>query len=130
MNFYEVVFIVDPEWEGGDLDRMEGMVRDQVVKAGGEIKDIKNQGRQRLAYSIRKRNHGCYFLVRFRAQSERISELSAALKLNPAVIRHLVVKLKEPPADAAPAVPENGEAEPEPKPLSGPGPGEDKNGES
>ncbi len=101
MNYYEAVFIVDPEWEGGDLQKMEEMVKEQVSKSGGDIHEVRNQGRQRLAYPIRKRNHGCYFLVRFQAEPAQIAALSAGLRLNPAVIRHLVVRLKgpfEPPA--------------------------------
>ena len=96
MNYYESVFIVDPEWAQGDSQQMEKMVKDEIAKAGGNIHELKNQGRQRLAYPIRKRNHGCYFLVRFQAAPAHLASMTSSLKLNKAVIRHLVVKLKGP----------------------------------
>lgn len=122
MNFYEAVFIVDPEWENGDLGRMEKMVEEQVTKAGGDIHELINQGRQRLAYPIQKRNHGCYFLVRFKAEPSQLSALSAGMKLTPAVIRHLVVRLKGPFGPVAGAA--GPEEEKAPVPAADPGPPE------
>lgn len=54
-----------------------------------------NWGRRDLAYKIKKQTRGHYVVFNFTAAPEAVAELRANIKLNPAVIRHLLTTVPE-----------------------------------
>ncbi len=94
MNYYEMINIIDAAWEDGDLSRAEEMISGEIVKAGGEVRDIGSMGRRKLAYVIDGHSEGLYLLSHFTHPPEGLVALRDSLKLHPAVIRTLVVRHK------------------------------------
>lgn len=52
-------------------------------------------GRREFAYRIKKQKRGYYVIFNFRAEAPAIQELRTSVKLNPYVLRHLLVTLPE-----------------------------------
>lgn len=52
-------------------------------------------GRRDLAYRIKRKNAGYYAIFNFHAAPESLTELRMAVKLNPHILRHLLIILPE-----------------------------------
>ena len=101
---YELLFIVSPLRSSEDeISNAVNRVRQAIVGAGGEVTNVDQSppwGRRKFAYPIREYaegeasrrpfNEGFYVLCHFNLASTRIPEVERSLKLNDAVLRHLL----------------------------------------
>ena len=100
MRHYEVVFIVHPD----QSEQVPGMVdryRAMVTSRGGRIHRLEDWGRRQLAYQIQKVHKAHYVLMNIECDQETLTELEHAFKFNDAVLRHLIVAVRD--AVAAPS---------------------------
>ena len=94
MSHYEIVFIVHPD----QSEQVPGMVdryRTMVTGQGGRIHRLEDWGRRQLAYSIAKVHKAHYVLMNIECGNETLTELEHAFKFNDAVLRHLIVAMRE-----------------------------------
>ncbi len=103
MRYYEFVYIVNPEVEDEDLEKVTARVGQMIVDGGGEVLRLESWGRRRLAYPIRRFREGHYFLAYIQMEPEAIAGLRGRLALTEEVIRYLLVKTDAAPAEAIPA---------------------------
>ncbi|NUQ29000.1 MAG: 30S ribosomal protein S6, partial [Acidobacteriaceae bacterium] len=59
---YEVMFIVRPDLQEEDLDKLIEGFSGTVTSNGGEVKSVEKMGRRRLAYVVRKFQDGLSIL--------------------------------------------------------------------
>ena len=92
MKAYELLFFVDPTIT--DEARAGGMKRIEVAltENGGQVDNVDNWGKRKLAYEIDKLTEGDYTLVNFHADPTQIAELDRVLRINDAVKRHMIVR--------------------------------------
>ena len=57
------MYIVRPDVEEADLDKLIEGFEKNVTDGGGEVKGTEKMGRRRLAYTVRKFNDGFYVLM-------------------------------------------------------------------
>jgi small subunit ribosomal protein S6 len=90
---YELVVVLSPSLgdEGfpASIERISGVIQGN----GGEIKNVDQWGRRRLAYPIKRNLEGYYAVTKFAAEPTAIRPLEANLDLAEDVLRHLVIKL-------------------------------------
>ncbi|HVS26067.1 MAG TPA: 30S ribosomal protein S6 [Burkholderiales bacterium] len=94
MRHYEIVFIVHPdqsEQVPGMIERYRGL----VTSKGGRVHRLEDWGRRQLAYSIAKVHKAHYVLMNVECDQPTLDELEHAFKFNDAVLRHLMVNMKE-----------------------------------
>ena len=94
MRHYEIVFIVHPD----QSEQVPGMVERYssiVTSRGGKIHRLEDWGRRQLAYPIQKIHKAHYVLTNIECDNETLTELEHSFKFNDAVLRHLVVKMKQ-----------------------------------
>ena len=94
MRHYEVVFIVHPD-QSEQVPAMVERYRTMVAGQGGRIHRLEDWGRRQLAYPIQKMHKAHYVLMNIECGRETLTELEHAFKFNDAVLRHLVVAMKE-----------------------------------
>jgi small subunit ribosomal protein S6 len=92
LNRYEMVNIIDVNWGDGEPAAAQKMISEEIVKSGGSVEDIGSLGRRKLAYPINRRSEGLYLVSHFSHSPEELVPLRDSLKLNPAVIRTLLVR--------------------------------------
>jgi small subunit ribosomal protein S6 len=120
---YEFVYIISPEVEEEDLERVTEKVSQMIADAGGQVLRLDPMGRRRLAYPIRKFREGHYVLAQIELEPGAISEFKARLGLTEEVIRHLLVRAEEVEGARVEAVPseeplpERAEIEPQGEPV-------------
>ncbi len=71
------------------LERISGVIQGN----GGEIKNVDQWGKRRLAYPIKRHLEGYYAVTKFAAEPTAIRAVEANLDLAEDVLRHLVIKL-------------------------------------
>ena len=95
MKAYELLFFVDPtitdEARAGVMKRIEVA----LTENGGQVDNVDNWGKRKLAYEIDKLTEGDYTLVNFHADPTQIAELDRVLRINDAVKRHMIVRLPD-----------------------------------
>ncbi len=97
MNRYEMINIIDVNWEEGETAPAQKMISEEVARTGGTLEEIGSMGRRKLAYPIEKHTEGLYLLSHFLQTPEGLIPLRDNLKLNPAIIRTLVLRYRGQP---------------------------------
>ena len=92
---YEIMFIVRPDVEEADLDKLIEGFSANVTNGGGEIKSVEKMGRRRLAYTVRKFNDGFYVLLTIVAAGSLITEIERRLRVSEQVIKFITVRMDE-----------------------------------
>ena len=104
MNSYESLFIVD--YSNGEEAAKETVTKfTSLIAENGEIIDIADWGKRRLAYPINDMNEGYYTVVTFKAPASFIAELDRLFNIDEAIMRKLVIRLEHEPT-AKPVVAE------------------------
>jgi small subunit ribosomal protein S6 len=92
---YEIMFIVRPDVEEADLDKLIEGFSANITSGGGEIKSVEKMGRRRLAYTVRKFNDGFYVLLNVAAPGSLIAEIERRLRVSEPVIKFITVRMDE-----------------------------------
>lgn len=105
MRHYEVVFIVHPD-QSEQVPAMIERYKSLVTARNGQIHRLEDWGRRQMAYPIQKVHKAHYVLMNIECDGEALGELEHAFKFNDAVLRHLVVKMKDAVTVASPMMKE------------------------
>ena len=92
---YEVMYIVRPDIEEADIDKLIEGFEKNVTDGGGEVKSTEKMGRRRLAYTVRKFNDGFYVLMTIDAKGPLVSEIERRLRVSEQVIKFITVRIDE-----------------------------------
>src|SRR5215468_6508494 len=95
MRHYEIVFIVHPD-QSEQVPAMVERYRTTIAGRNGRVHRLEDWGRRQLAYPIAKIHKAHYVLMNIEVDQETLDELDHAFKFNDAVLRHLIVAMKEP----------------------------------
>lgn len=102
MRAYETVFILKPELSTEQLEAHLEFYKDSILKHGGEIVNVDAWGKVALAYKIDNIGEGVYYVVKFNATVDYITELEKRFKFNEDVMRFVIVQLDEKKFKASP----------------------------
>jgi len=95
MSKYELAVVlsaaIDDEARSAALDR----VKDYVEKAGGNITNVDDWGKKKLAYDIQKMSEAYYYFIQFEAETDAPGEIESNVRLMESVIRFLCIKKDE-----------------------------------
>ena len=94
MRHYEIVFIVHPD-QSEQVPAMVERYRSMVTTPGGRIHRLEDWGRRQLTYPIAKVHKAHYVLMNIECDAPTLGELEHAFKFNDAVLRHLIVAMRE-----------------------------------
>ena len=92
---YEIMFIVRPDVEEADLDKLIEGFSANITSGGGEVKSVEKMGRRRLAFTVRKFNDGFYVLLTVGAPGSLIGEIERRLRVSEPVIKFITVRMDE-----------------------------------
>lgn len=95
MNSYETLYIIKPDVEDEARAALIARFNDIITSDGGEIENVDEWGKRRLAYPINYINEGYYVLVDFKANPALPNELERNFKINENIMRFMVVKKDE-----------------------------------
>jgi small subunit ribosomal protein S6 len=94
---YEVTFVlnatIDEEASAAAVERVNHL----IGAGGGSVTEVHSWGRRRLAYPIAHHRDGVYVTTRFAMPTLALTAFENDLRLNEAILRHLVVRQDEVP---------------------------------
>lgn len=90
---YETVFIVTPVLSEDQMKETVQKYTDLLKNNGAEIVYENNWGMRKLAYPIKKKTTGFYYLIEFKAEGSTIATLETAYKRDERLLRFLTVSL-------------------------------------
>ena len=113
INSYETLFITDlsngEEATKATVNKFTGL-----IGSNGEIVEVSEWGKRRLAYPINDMNEGYYTVVTHKSPASFLAELDRLFNIDESIMRSMTVKLEfEPVAKAAVETEEVVEAETE-----------------
>ncbi|WP_367680520.1 30S ribosomal protein S6 [Candidatus Fukatsuia anoeciicola] len=103
MRHYEIIFMVHPdqsEQVPSMIDRYSAIIN----KSAGQIHRMEDWGRRQMAYPINKLQKAHYILLNIEASQEAINELEMNFRFNDAVIRNIIMRIKNVVTEASPMI--------------------------
>jgi len=101
MRKYETIFILDPDLEEEQAQSAVEKVKGIITQNNGEILKVDDWGKRKLAYDVKKKSKGHYFLLHFSGSPALLSELERNFRVMDPVIKFQSVRLDERKAAAA-----------------------------
>ncbi len=92
---YESAVLINAALEDEQIQSNISHIKEIIVNSGGEIKEIEDWGRRRLAYMVKKSKIGYYTILRFSAPPDIISKLEKYYKLDESILRFLTINLSK-----------------------------------
>jgi small subunit ribosomal protein S6 len=92
---YEIMFIIRPDVEEAEQDKLIETFSGYVTTGGGVVKTTEKMGRRRLAYTVKKFNDGFYVLLVVDSPAALITELERRLRVSEPVIKFITVRMDE-----------------------------------
>jgi small subunit ribosomal protein S6 len=89
---YELALIMRPEIDEEGQAALIEQLSELLTSEGGEVTEVENWGRRRLAYPIRKTQEGFYYFIQGQFSASMLPELERTIKLNEDILRHMVLR--------------------------------------
>lgn len=94
MNSYETIFIIDstlePDAIAAEKDKFVNL-----ISANGELGEVEEWGKRKLAYAINFKTEGYYVLVNFKADVEFPKELDRRYRIDENILRTIIIRKDE-----------------------------------
>ena len=92
MNKYELAVVVSAKIEDDERAQVIEKVKALVERFGGQISDVDEWGKKRLAYEIQKMKEAYYYCIHCESDAETPSEIEQRIRIMDNVIRFLCVR--------------------------------------
>ena len=92
MSKYELAVVVSAKLEDDARAEVIEKVKALVTRFGGNITDVDEWGKKRLAYEIQKMKEAYYYFIHFQSETTTPGEIEERIRIMDGVIRYLCVK--------------------------------------
>ena len=98
MNYYEVLYILNPNYSKEQISGVMSEVSEFVEKKKHAILNHDFWGKKQLAYNVKKHKYGNYILLNTEFQDANfVNEFKVFLNLNKEVMKYMIIKLDDKP---------------------------------
>ena len=95
MTKYELAVVVSANLEDDERAKVVDKAKALIERFGGQITNVDEWGKKRLAYEIQKMKEGFYYFIQFEAETSAPAEIESRIRIMDGVIRYLCVKQNE-----------------------------------
>lgn len=95
MSKYELAVVVSAKIEDEERAAVVEDVKALIERFGGQIVNVDEQGKKRLAYEIQKMKEAYYYFIQFDAETTVPAEIESRIRIMENVVRYLCVKRDE-----------------------------------
>ncbi|SDA77891.1 small subunit ribosomal protein S6 [Lachnospiraceae bacterium G11] len=95
MNKYELAVVVSAKVEDEERATVVDKCKALIERFGGQITNIDDQGKKRLAYEVQHMKEGFYYFIQFDAEPTAPAEIESRVRIMDNVIRFLIVRTDE-----------------------------------
>ena len=94
MNKYESVIIINPNVDEAGLKALQDKFTG-LINENGKVEEVKDMGKRKLAYEIKKNTEGFYMVFEFEAKPESIKELERIYRITDEILKFIVVRKED-----------------------------------
>ena len=95
MNKYELAVVVSAKIEDEERAATIEKVKAYVERFGGNVTNVDEWGKKRLAYEVQKMKEAFYYFIQFEGEATVPAEIESRIRLMENVVRYLVVRQDE-----------------------------------
>ena len=92
MSKYELAVVVSAKIEDEARAEVIEKVKELITRFGGNVTDVDEWGKKRLAYEIQKMKEAYYYFIHFEAETTCPGEVERRIRIMDDVLRYLCVK--------------------------------------
>ena len=94
MNKYESVIIINPNVDEAGLKALQEKFTG-LINENGKVEEVKDMGKRKLAYEIKKNKEAFYMVFDFEAKPESIAELERIYRITDEILKFIVVRKED-----------------------------------
>jgi len=91
MKSYEMVAILDPGLDPAVCAEKSKDLEGRIKTHGGEVQNIVQWGKRKLAYNILKKDAGYYLVFNFQTTSKGLLDFKESIKHDLEILRYLII---------------------------------------
>ena len=95
MSKYELAVVLNAKIEDEERVKVLDKVKEYVTRFGGQISDVDEWGKKKLAYDVQKMSEGYYYFIHFEAETSAPAEIENRVRIMDNVMRFLIVNQDE-----------------------------------
>lgn len=95
MHKYELAVVVSAAIEDDERAAVVDKCKALVERFGGQVTNVDDWGKKRLAYEVQKMKEAFYYFIQFDAESTVPAEIESRIRIMDNVVRYLVVRQDE-----------------------------------
>ena len=92
MSKYELAVVVSAKIEEDERAAVVDKCKALVERFGGQITNVDEWGKKKLAYEVQKMKEAYYYFIQFAAETSVPAEIESRIRIMDNVIRYLCVK--------------------------------------
>lgn len=92
---YESAVLINAALDDDTIKNLVDRIKETISTNGGEIIEIEDWGRKRLAYQVKKSKIGYYTIFRFSSQTDLVPKLERNYQLDENILRYLTITLSK-----------------------------------
>ena len=93
MNKYELAVVVSAKLEDEERANTVEKVKELIARFGGNVTDVDEWGKKKLAYDIQKMSEAFYYFIHFESDNtDCTNEVEKQIRIIENVVRYLCVK--------------------------------------
>ena len=95
MNKYELALVVSAKLDNEGVAAVVDNAKQLIERFGGQVSEVEEWGKRKLAYEIQKQTEAFYFFVQFEADATAPAEIESRMRIMENVLRYLVIRKDE-----------------------------------
>ena len=95
MNKYELALVVNAKIEDEARAAVVEKAKGYIARYNGNVTEVEEWGKKRLAYEIQKMREGYYYFIQFEAEAEAPAQIEENIRIMDNVLRFLCVRKDE-----------------------------------
>ena len=89
---FETIFILRPDTNQDGIQLVNTRVKGVIEQLGGRVIKLDNWGKRKLAYPIKKNEHGVYVFYTVELPAEAVRKVESVLNITDEVLRFLITR--------------------------------------
>ena len=92
---YESAVLINAALDDETIKNLISRIKEAITNNGGEIIEVEDWGRKRLAYQVKKSKIGYYVIFRFNSTPDLVPKLERNYQLDENILRYLTIALSK-----------------------------------
>ncbi|MGB5289001.1 MAG: 30S ribosomal protein S6 [Ignavibacteriaceae bacterium] len=94
-NVYESAVLINAALDDETIKSLIARIKETIITYGGDVLEIEDWGRKRLAYQVKKSKIGYYAIFRFNSPPDLVPKIERNYQLDENILRYLTITLSK-----------------------------------